>query len=109
MLPRLRSSLAILVLFLGCGGTNAPPALAPILIARAPAYPVPPLAPSASQVAVPAMRLPPNWPYQTPAVVKGSKGIVVTDNAIGSQVGRDMLVAGGNAVDAAVATAFALA
>jgi len=103
----MKSSLATLVLFLGCGGTNAPPAPAPVVIAPAPAYPVPPPAPS--QAAVPALRLPPNWPYQTPVVVKGAKGMVVTDNAIGSQVGRDMLAAGGNAVDAAVATAFALA
>jgi gamma-glutamyltranspeptidase / glutathione hydrolase len=35
--------------------------------------------------------------------------MVVSDNAIGTQVGRDVLASGGNAVDAAVATAFALA
>jgi gamma-glutamyltranspeptidase/glutathione hydrolase len=35
--------------------------------------------------------------------------MVVSDNALGSKVGRDVLAAGGNAVDAAIATAFALA
>ncbi|MCL2723875.1 MAG: gamma-glutamyltransferase [Polyangiaceae bacterium] len=35
--------------------------------------------------------------------------MVVTDDAISTKVGRDVLAAGGNAADAAVATAFALA
>ncbi len=49
------------------------------------------------------------WPYTTPVVVKGSHGMVVTDNAVASKVGSDVLASGGNAADAAVATAFALA
>lgn len=38
----------------------------------------------------------------------GKNGMVVSDNIIASQVGVDILKKGGNAVDAAIATAFAL-
>jgi len=38
----------------------------------------------------------------------GKNGMVVSDNVVASQVGVDILKKGGNAVDAAIATAFAL-
>jgi gamma-glutamyltranspeptidase/glutathione hydrolase len=41
--------------------------------------------------------------------VRATRGMVVSQNAIASQVGRDVLREGGNAIDAAIATAFALA
>lgn len=49
------------------------------------------------------------WPYAAPVVVRGERGMVVSDDAIATGVGRDVLAAGGNAADAAVALAFALA
>lgn len=53
---------------------------------------------------------PPGWPYaaDAPPVLAG-QGMVVTTDEYASRVGVRILQAGGNAVDAAIATSFALA
>jgi gamma-glutamyltranspeptidase/glutathione hydrolase len=68
--------------------------------------------PSASAAAAPIAppKFPAGWPYAPGAgAVVGANGMVSTDAALGSKVGTEILAAGGNAVDAAIATAFALA
>ena len=91
-----------------------PPPL-PILVCAFPAFLGcgralrPPPAPTPVDAAAAAATLPGAWPYAAPVVAHSARGMVVTDNADASRVGRDVLARGGNAVDAAVATAFALA
>jgi gamma-glutamyltranspeptidase / glutathione hydrolase len=52
----------------------------------------------------------PDWPLRDSArVARGAHAMVVSGSGIASEIGRDILRHGGNAVDAAVAVGFALA
>lgn len=54
--------------------------------------------------------LPFNWPYRgREPIGTGQNGVVVTSDSRATRVGIDVLEAGGNAIDAAVAVGFALA
>ncbi len=57
----------------------------------------------------PATLGPATPPAASAGVVTSTRGMVVSASAIASEAGRDVLAAGGNAVDAAIATGFALA
>ncbi|HEY8197123.1 MAG TPA: gamma-glutamyltransferase, partial [Gemmatimonadales bacterium] len=58
----------------------------------------------------PAAGIAPSWPFAGKArVAEAPKAMVVAGNPIASNVGRDILQQGGNAVDAAVAVGFAMA
>ncbi len=54
--------------------------------------------------------LPADWPFPLDAEpVRAANGMVVSTDAYASEVGVEVLQAGGNAIDAAIATSFALA
>lgn len=98
-------------------------ALALVLAAAAACSPPPPPSPAPAPLVLHVASAPvvdaapppdaaspePVWPYASPVTVRSAKGMVVSDNALATKVGRDVLAEGGNAADAAVATAFALA
>ena len=60
-------------------------------------------------VAAQAVPVVPAYTHDSVLSVGSQNGIVVSASALASAVGRDVLAAGGNAVDAAIATGFALA
>src|SRR5688572_20635437 len=66
---------------------------------------------SESQIGGPGFVAPTGWafPAQSTSTVEGREGIVATTDSVATAVGVDVLRRGGNAVDAAVATHFALA
>ncbi|HKI94622.1 MAG TPA: gamma-glutamyltransferase [Gemmatimonadales bacterium] len=83
-------------------------ALALVLIAACSRGPAPTAAPAPARADLSAV--PKTWPlFARVKPVEGTHGMVVSGSPIASDVGRDILERGGNAVDAAVAVGFALA
>src|SRR5438270_5037246 len=103
-----RALVSSLLVLAACGHGAKPPEIAPV-VEMPDAVPLP--APVVAPPAVPdrAPLIAPEWPLDSRVrAVEGAHAMVVTSHALASGVGLDILRRGGNAVDAAVAVAFAL-
>jgi gamma-glutamyltranspeptidase / glutathione hydrolase len=81
-----------------------PPPAPPSAVASAPPPPA-----SVPLPAAPPSRFPADWPYPEGAGAVRGPSMVASDAVLATKAGAAVLASGGNAVDAAVATAFALA
>src|SRR5205807_3679928 len=104
-----RALVSSLLVLAACRHSVKPPEIAPVVdVPDAVPMPAPVVAPPAVLDRTPLIAS--AWPLGSRVqAVEGERAMVVTSHQLASDVGLDVLHRGGNAVDAAVAVAFALA